>query len=549
MGKYAGFSKVQLRKPERSKFDLSHEKKLSTRMGRLTPVFFTETLPNDTFRVNTEIMLRFAPLLAPIFHRVNVFVHYFFIPMRLLEQNWEKFITNGRLGTETPPTRSFTIISEALNDASNVLEVGSLFDYLGGRPIVDGDVGLYNASQAINLAPFAAYYKVWFDYYRDRNYNADDDDENLPMSGGYYAFNATCRKLMKIKTRAWQHDYFTSALPFTQRGDEVLLPVELSGYAPVVGRSNDGSITRWNVAGTITPGGGAVNLELDADPDAPAGAAGVNDFGYANLNDVEDTGFQASINDLRQAVRLQEWLERNAVAGSRYNESIMAHFARRTSDGRLQRAEYLGGGRVPVQISEVMTTAWSLDGLDSPVPPATMTGRGATYSNKNSFKYNCEEHGFIIGIMSVMPNSGYMQGTPRMFFSRDTFLDYPWPSFAHLGEQEVYDYEIWSDDTTIPDNKPGTSVTEPPRFGYQSRYADWKYISSSAHGHFRTNLDYWHLDRKFAALPTLDETFVTFEDALQDRVFAVADIDNLWCYVHNNASVVRSLPYFGTPRL
>lgn len=546
MGKYAGFSKVQLRKPERSKFDLSHEKKLSTRMGRLTPVFISETLPNDTFRVNTEVMLRLAPLLAPMYHRVNVFVHFFFIPIRIIFKDtlWEKFITNGRLGNDFPAVvPPYDDIEDILSNGSpppgfeGLLDVGSLADYLGIPPIPDADAALWD-NRNLSLLPFGAYYKVWYDYYRDRNYVADN--EKLPLGEANQGHDL---ELFKLRTRAWQHDYFTSALPFTQRGTEVMLPVEMSGYAPIVGRANDGSIDRWNVNATITPGGGAVTLELDADPNAPAGAAGVNDFGYANLNDVEES-FQTTINDLRQAVRLQEWFERNAVAGSRLNESIMAHFARRTSDGRLQRAEYLGGGRVPVQISEVMTTAFSADADDNIVPPATMTGRGATYSNKNSFTYNCEEWGFVLGIMSVMPTSAYMQGIPRMFTCRETFLDYPWPSFAHLGEQEVFTDELYATPATYTGD-PDTRV----RFGYQSRYADWKYISSSAHGDFRTTLDYWHLDRKFAAEPTLDEAFVTFEDELQDRVFAVSGVDTLWCYIHNQASVVRSLPYFGTPRL
>lgn len=543
MGNYAGFTKVQLKKPERSKFDLSHEKKLSCNMGQLIPIFISETLPNDTFKVNSEVMMRLAPLLAPLYHRIYCFVHYFFIPTRILYSDWEKLITNGRLGTETPPVSPYMDLEDlaGLSSTIETLGVGTLWDYLGGIPILYADRGLW-ANRHVSTLPWAAYYKVWYDYYRDRNLGADNT--HIPVPSG--ETDSTRRgQFHRLRTRCWQPDYFTTALPFTQRGDEVLLPIELSGYAPVVGRSNDGSITRWNVAATVTPGGGGVTLELDADPNAPAGVAGVNDFGYANLNDTEDTGFQSSINDLRQAIRLQEWFERNAVAGSRYNESIMAHFARRTSDGRLQRAEYIGGGRVPVQISEVMTTAFSSDGANT-VPPATMAGRGASYLNKAGFKYNCEEHGFVLGIMSVMPNTGYFQGIPRMFLSRETFLDYPWPSFAHLGEQEVYDYEIFADPTSVP-----AAGTEKPVFGYQSRYADWKWIPNSTHGEFRTTLDYWHMDRKFDAAPSLDATFTGAYDAeeLEERVFAVADVDTLWCYIHNNASVVRSLPYFGTPRL
>lgn len=540
MSTYKGFTKVKLRKPQRSKFDLSHEKKLSARMGKLVPVFVSETLPNDTFKVNTEIMLRLAPLVAPIYHRVNVFVHFFFVPMRLLYKDWEKFITNGRLGTETPPVAPYEYITAMWNEENDWLAVGSLMDYLGMRPIPVSEHASWENSNSYPFSPLpaAAYYKIWYDYYRDRNYEMDN--EILPLPSGYTGnVSGAWAELYQLRTRAWQHDYFTSALPWTQRGDEVLMPVDV---VPVYRES---AILTGIEGGTDTGGTlGTTLVSSDYVTTYDPITGGPVQVGIDNIESIQNTS--VSINDLRQAVRLQEWLERNAVAGSRYNESIMAHFARRTSDGRLQRAEYLGGGRVPVQISEVMTTAWSSDGDDNDVPPANMAGRGATYSNKNSFRYNCEEHGFVMGIMSVMPTSAYMDGTNRMFMKRQSFLDYPWPSFANLGEQPVYKWELYTDPTTAPilDEE-----EDAPLFGYQSRYADWKYIYSSAHGDFRTSLDYWHLDRKFETVPSLGKEFVTFEDELQDRVFAVAEADTLWCYVHNNVSVVRSLPYFGTPML
>lgn len=539
MGNYKGFTRVKLRKPERSKFDLSHEKKLSTRMGKLVPVFCAETLPNDTFRVNTEVMLRLAPLLAPIYHRVNVFVHFFYVPMRLLYKDWEKMITNGRLGTETPPVVPTIVISQVLDSGLDLLDKGSLADYLGINPIPDSASAAWTGGEEerrISAFPFAAYYKVWYDYYRDRNYV--DDNELLPLASGNFVDDPVFTQLMELRTRAWQHDYFTSALPWTQRGTDVLVP-----FSAIPTYREQGIVI--SASGNPVTGDGVMEFADDLNPGGLI-ADGGSPLA-ANIDNIESiTNGTTTINDLRQAIVLQQWYERNAVAGSRYPESIMAHFNRRTSDGRLQRAEYLGGGRVNVKISEVMTTAWSQDSEANAIPPANMTGRGATYSNQNYFKYNCEEHGFVIGIMSVMPTSAYMQGMPRMFQMRNNFLDWPWPSFAHLGEQPVYKYEIYSDPDTVPD---GSEVMEAPVFGYQSRYADWKYMYSSAHGDFRDSLDFWHLDRKFAAAPTLGNEFVTFEDALQDRVFAVAESDTLWCYIHNNASVVRSLPYFGTPML
>lgn len=546
MGTYKGFTKVQLRKPERSKFDLSHEKKLSTRMGKLVPVFVSETLPNDTFRVNSEIMLRLAPLLAPIYHRVNVFVHFFFVPMRLLWDKWEPFITNGRLGTEDAPEMPYLDINMLLQLGNDYLDTGSLADYLGVGSIPDSQFGQWNpggvAPRWLSPWSFAAYYKIWYDYYRDRNYV--EDNEILPLSIAKNEdspnMNSYAAELMALRTRDWQKDYFTSALPWTQRGDEVLMPVE----GAVNWSYKD--VSEFRLADGSLSGGGAIGVEVGS----TTGGIGINGTfdNTGRIENIEDMSFNnnsVSINDLRQAVRLQEWLERNAVAGSRYNESIMAHFARRTSDGRLQRAEFLGGGMVPVQISEVMTTAWSQDAEANDIPPANMTGRAIAYAKNNGFTYNCEEHGFVMGIMSVMPKSAYMNGTLRMHYRRNTFLDYPWPSFGHLGEQAVDKVELY----TSPANWPLRYGEDPVLFGYQSQYADWKWLPSTAHGDFRTTLEFWHLDRKFASSPSLGSQFVNFEDTLQDRVFAVAEADTLWCYIYNNASVVRSLPYFGTPML
>lgn len=545
MSTYKGFSKVQLRKPQRSLFDLSHEKKLSTRMGRLTPVFISETMPNDTFRCNTEILLRLAPMIAPIMHRVNVFVHYFFVPNRLLWEDWELFITNGRLGTETPPVPPNAYIGEILGLGGDYLDEKSLADYLGHGTVGDAAAATFEGIP-VDLMPWAAYYKCWYDYYRDRNYIADD--ENLPLPSGNITASplGTVEALMRLRNRDWQKDYFTSALPWTQRGNEVLMPLIGTGTVTYL----DNSLVKKE-DGSVIGAGDVGNLDFSATSvlEAPLSSSGANnpDLRIENIDEVNLESSEVSINDLRMAVRLQEWMERQALAGSRYNETIWAHFNRRTSDGRLQRAEYLGGGKVTVRISEVMTTAFSTDSEDAIVPPANPSGRGFVMDGTPSFSYNCEEHGFVIGIMSVMPNLAYVSGSQRMFHARRTFLDYPWPSFAHLGEQLVKKYELWTSPEVFEPE--GSAPPENIDFGYQSRYSDWKWIRSSAHGDFRSTLDHWHLNIKFASTPSLGATFVGFPDALQDRVFAVSGVDTLWCYIYNKCSVKRSLPYFGTPLL
>lgn len=543
MSTYKGFTTVQLRKPKRSKFDLSHEKRISTRMGKLTPIFISETLPNDTFKCNSEVMLRLAPLIAPIMHRVNVFVHYFFVPNRLLWIDWEKFITGGRLGTETPPIPPNMNFNSIAGHADELFGVGNMWDYLGGWPKTDAQCAAL-ADRRWDVMPFAAMYKIWFDYYRDRNYV--DDNDLLPLPSGDLSLSHAVYLdlLCNIKYRDWQKDYFTSALPWTQRGSEVLMPLEGTGIVSYLPQSlvktEAGANASVQTLIGLSTAEGAGQMTVNKIDNTTAGLAGR----VENIDEVSVDTSDVSINDLRTALRLQEWLERNALAGSRYNESIMAHFARKTSDGRLQRAEYLGGGKVTVKISEVVTTAFSEDATPDVVPPGNMAGHGLSFGNTNRFTYNCEEHGFIIGIMSVMPNSAYMQGVPRMFMGRNTFLDYPWPSFAHLGEQPVYKYELYADSNNVTLDR-----ANQPIFGYQSRYSDWKYIPSSSHGDFRESLDFWHLTRKFSSAPVLGASFCTFEDELQDRVFAVSGVDTLWAYIYNQCSVIRSLPYFGTPQL
>lgn len=544
MSTYKGFTTTQLQKPARSYFDLSHEKRISTRMGRLTPCLITETLPNDTFRGRSEMLVRLAPLLAPIMHRVNVFVHYFFVPNRLLWKDWETFITHGRLGTETPPVPPHMKIVDIGARLSNKLDIGSLFDYLGGMTITDAGAGGYG-NRTLDIMPMAAHYKVWYDYYRDRNYVADNT--RLPLASGLNVSTSDMDTILEIYKRDYQKDYFTSALPWTQRGDEVLMPLVGTGSVTYLPTSKvyrtDGAAFTSAVRQLGTNSGAVINPDLQVNQPSD-GSSGGPVGRIENIDTVTITGSQVSVNDLRTAVALQKFYERQALAGSRMNETIWAHFNRRTSDGRLQRAEYLGGGKVTVKISEVVATNYSEDATPEVVPAGNMAGHGVVLDGTPSFTYNCEEWGFIIGILSVMPNTAYMQGTPRMFLGRNTFLDYPWPTFAHLGEQEVYKYELFGGTTNITEDR-----TAAPVFGYQSRYSDWKYIPSSSHGDFRTSLDFWHLTRKFASSPSLGFAFCTFEDALQDRIFAVSGVDTIWVYMYNDISVVRSLPYYGTPQL
>lgn len=551
---YKGYTTARLSKPTRSYFNMSHEVKTTGNMGELIPILIDETLPNDTYNFSSEIFLRMAPMIAPIFHHVKVYVHYFFVPNRILWAGWEDFITKGRLGTSTPvpPRIALSAFFSNAEDKKIVNNIGYLGNYLGlpaGFMDRDGATGASWASRYINVLPFCAYDKIWQDYYRDRNYVADDFAIQYPLAsstGNITTLTTQWRRSLTIKRRSWKADYFTSALPWTQRGAQVLMPVEGIGSVTYL---SDSLIRNSGGSGPLL--GDKMIGTSNADPTGTAkGKGSVTDAGsnvqIQNIDQVSFTNTSVTINDLRTAVRLQEWAERQAIGGSRYNETILSHFATNVGDYRVNRAEFLGGGLVQVKINDVMTTAYSQDSDENVVPPANMSGQGTAYGQSNKFTYHCKEHGFVVGIMSILPNATYQDGMPRMFAGRQSFLDYPWPTFAHLGEQPVRNYEIYTNAVTWPaaGNNPEGTI-----FGHQSRYADWKDKHSRVSGYMATDLDFWHLGRKFSSLPVLGQTFVEFDPALQDRIFAVSGVHPLWFYIYNKGGVKRSLPYYGQPML
>lgn len=535
MSQYGGFSSVEFKKPKRAIFDHSHEKRLTTRLGRLVPILVKETLPNDTFRVTPEVLVRFAPLLAPLYARLNVKVYSFFVPTRLLYKDYEQFFGNGRLGTETPPVPPRANIATICGVGENLLDKGSIADMMRFQPIQDG-AGAGWSGVNVSLLPWAACYKAWYDWFRDRNF--EEDTTILPLLSGTLATEASLSELMRQRFLPWEKDYFTSSLTSTQRGTEVLMPIEGEGdvtYFPTsVFKKNTGVDP---AAGNATfPGGGFAFLQDSA----------TSPVRVENIDEVTFENTTVSINDFRTALALQSWYERQNVAGSKYNETVYAHFGRRTSDGRLQMADFLGGGKMMVRTNEVTTTSYSEDADTNVIPPGQPTGHSLTLGSLGKFTYNCEEHGFVVMYMAIMPKPGYIPGSDRMFYERGTFLDYPWPTFANLGEQPVYEYELL--------DTPGGHVSDKPIFGYQSRYADWKYTPSSSHGDFRYSLSYWHVDRDWTTVPPLSADFVTMTEAesqdLASRIFAVGgDVDTLWCYIYIKCFIKRSLPYFGTPHL
>lgn len=524
------FNEIELKHVQSNTFNLSHDKKLTLDMGYLVPVTVLDVIPGDSFNLSTSQMIRFSPLVAPLMHEVNVYMHYFFVPNRLLWPNWSKFITGGEDGLDES-VMPFMQLGKA------ELTNGSLPDYLGLPTAAVTSTKTFSP-QAL---PFAAYQLIYNEYYRDQNLITSDWEE---LADG----NNDAKKLIltTLRKRAWEHDYFTSALPWTQKGIEATIPLGTRAnlvYEPII----DGLVgeTKLRIPGDpVTSNTVAGNIK--AQTGSPVNIA--NALGDTlNVDVTEHTQVDltqaaaASINDLRRAFRLQEWLERNARGGSRYTESILAHFGVKSSDARIQRPEYLGGTKSHVTFSEVLQTSGTpIQDPYTTTPQGNMAGHGINVSGGKNIRYYSEEHGYIIGIMSVMPRTSYQQGVPKHFLKKDKF-DFYWPSFANLGEQPIENQELYLNlvDTAANSNT----------FGYTPRYAEYKYMSSSVHGEFRGSLDFWHLGRIFSGPPALNKQFI--EANPDKRIFAVTDNNpnQLYAHVFNQVRATRKMPVFGTPTI
>ena len=503
------FNSVQVEKPKKNVFDLSHDVKMSMKMGNLTPVLVTECVPGDSFQIGCDSLIRFAPMIAPVMHRMDVSVHYFFVPNRLTWENWEKYIVDAN----TPnPLPYINYTDDFTADQKKFL------DYMGVPPNTGTGI-----TQALNALPLAAYQAIYNEYYRDENLVTEVD---YTLADGNNTGDVV--DLVKMRQRAWEHDYFTASLPFAQKGTAVDIPIgSIDSDVAVNWNSLETgatatSILSYNNSGTFLYSENVGRSAGEATAGAPKLIAKTSDL------DIQPT----TINDLRRAFRLQEWLEKNARGGTRYIENILMHFGVRSSDKRLQRPEYITGLKTPVIISEVLNTSATAEEAQG-----TMAGHGLAVSTGKYGNYFCEEHGYIIGIMSVMPQPAYQQGIPKTYLKSDP-LDFFWPSFAHIGEQPVTNNELYAYTATAEDT-----------FGYVPRYAEYKYQPSRVAGEFRTNaLNFWHLGRIFANQPALNQAFIECDPDQVERIFAVQDgEDNLYCQIMHKIKAVRPMPKFGTP--
>lgn len=541
------FTKVKTPNVPLNKFDLSYENLLSAGMGMLYPILCKEMLPGDRFRVKSDVLIRAMPMTSPVYGNLKAYIHYFFVPNRLVWSNWEEFITGGPNGEDThvPP---YTFMGDLMVDQiardteskadSSGLE-GSLADYFN-LPSMRGSTDWPADRTPVSLLPFRAYSLIWNEYYRDQN--VDDEIDIHSDIDGYISADSDKFSFdyHLMRRRRWLKDYFTSALPTPQRGPDVSLPIIDSGSAIVADGNlylkGTGTVGENNI---LVPDRGSVAESEFTIASAPQDAPGVPTIEgtqYSKgLKLQQGSLISATINDLRQAIALQRFYEISARAGSRYIETILGHFHVKSSDARLQRPEYIGGGVTPITISEVPQTS----ATDEISPQGNLAGRGLGFGRTNQAIYRAEEHGYLIGILSIIPEPVYYQGINKSF-SRLQRDQYYWPSFAHLGEQPILKSELYY-------NFKSSTDTSQQLFGYAPRYAEYKYSPNEIHGLLRSSLANWTFARKLDAA-NLNSEFL--EVPAVNNPFAVQDdTDKFVIWISHNIDALRPMPFFGTPSL
>jgi hypothetical protein len=507
----------------RSKFDCQSTHKTTFDAGYLVPVYVDEVLPGDTFNLNMTAFARMATPLYPVMDNLHLESFFFFVPNRLIWNNWQKF-----MGEQNNPGDSISYVVPQQVSPANGYAIGSLQDYMG-LPTV----GQVTAGKTVSHCAFwpRAYNLIYNEWFRDENLqnSVTVDKGDGPDTVANYT----------LLRRGKRKDYFTSALPWPQKGAAVSLPLGTS--APVLSNGNAFTLTGSNVTNApVYTNAGNPALQLLGVTGGQVGYKFGTESGlYADLS----AATAATINQLRQSFQIQKLLERDARGGTRYTEIIRSHFGVISPDARLQRPEYLGGGSTDININPIaQTSGTSASGTTTPL--GTLAAMGTTLAHNHGFTQSFVEHGVIIGLVSIRADLTYQQGLQKMW-SRSTRYDFYFPAFATLGEQAVLNQEIYvTGDTT------DTSV-----FGYQERWAEYRYYPSRISSLFRSTasgtIDGWHLAQKFTAVPTLNSTFIV-DNPPVSRVVAVGASANGQQFIFDSffdVKKARPMPMYSVPGL
>lgn len=534
----------------------------SLNMGDLVPVYMEEIIPGDTFRIGSDVMVRFASLIAPIMDRVDVRLDFFFVPARLCfdicccddgktHLSFENFITGGPDGKATAPVPSISFEPEL-----NPTKDNDLLDYLGFK--------MFNRSTFLdpvtipNITPVLAYQLICDNFYMDqtfdesltdklKSYPVFDSDTGLwNLVDADLAFS---KRLFGIRHRLFAKDYFTTAMPAPQRGDSIYLmnplqtsqitgsisdlSVESNGYFKF-SRSFDGSVpSTGQPKFIIGPTDEDRYILNDSESFALRYRSGLKVSGTGSFESDEFELDVPTINDFFTLQSIQRWLNHNNNFGGRYVEQLVGHFGVVPSDARLNLPQYLGGGKCPVMISEVLQTAESSSSPSTGV--GDYAGHAIAFGKTSNVSRSFNEHGILMGIISIIPKNSYTSAIPKLFFKNDKF-DFAFPEFANIGEQEIKNKEIFFDAANPSQNE--------AVFGYTPRYAEYRQGFSLATGDFRDGLSFWHLGRVFSELPTLSLQFLQVTSSNTSRIFQDNDDDSVHIYVNvwHNVSAIRPLP-------
>ena len=497
---YKQFVEVPHADIQRSTFDRSFGHKTTFDAGELIPIYADEMLPGDTFSCKLTAFARLATPIHPTMDNAFMDTQFFSVPLRLVWDDFEEFMGETKTYTasgsarldETPDFTVAAPVAPTITAGGSGEAEGSLADYLG--------VPTKQAGLVFSALWHRAYTLIWNDWFRD---------ENLQKPATLDTTSGSDSTAYAVLNRGKRHDYFTSALPWPQKGADVTLP--LGTTAPVTfdtfsGTDVTDNYPRIGGTGTATP-----TMHMTTEYGADTGVTDLPSGSLNNLSTDLSSATAATINQLRLAFATQKFLERQARSGSRYIEVIKGHFNVTSPDARLQRPQYLGGGSSPVNISPVAQTS----STDSTSPQGNLSAIGTSVLSGHSFTYSATEHCILIGVVSVRTALTYQQGLNRMF-SRSTIYDYYWPTLSTIGEQAVLNKEIYADGSANDDNV----------FGYQERYGEYRYKPSLVTGRFRSNattsLETWHYAQEYSALPVLGQSWIQQGKANVQRTLAVA---------------------------